>query len=137
MTIRPQKAALVQLNQTLDYSYETTLLTKLQNDNTSVVRPYIPQENWGMPAYVAGLLVWGSPPIAVRTQLKSWSVHRSRANVLHPCNVPKPSFHALPETLRSPLHATIAHCTCFICYQSVMQSSGSESRFHNGGSGSS
>jgi len=55
-----------QFNETMDYSYEITPLSQLHNANTSNFKPHIPQPNWGMPAYVAGRLVWGSPPIAVR-----------------------------------------------------------------------
>jgi hypothetical protein len=68
VTIRSRQQALVQLNQTQDYSYEDTPLSQLPNANTTVFKPHIPQENWGMPAYVAGQLVWGSPPIAVCTR---------------------------------------------------------------------
>lgn len=70
VTIRSRQQALVQLNQTMDYSYMDTPLSRLQNASDTVFRPHIPQENWGMPAYVAGSLVWGSPPKAVRTLLQ-------------------------------------------------------------------
>ena len=50
----------------MDYSYEITPLSQLHNANTSNFKPHIPQPNWGMPAYVAGRLAWGSPPVAVR-----------------------------------------------------------------------
>ena len=56
----------LQFNETMDYSYEITPLSQLHDAaNTSNFKPHIPQPNWGMPAYVDGVLAWGSPPVSV------------------------------------------------------------------------
>ena len=67
----------------MDYSYEITPLSQLHNANTSNFKPHIPQPNWGMPAYVAGRLAWGSPPVAVCISCARTHKHQCSVGMLH------------------------------------------------------
>lgn len=60
-----QQLALIQLNQTEDYSFLNASISRLNDANSPIV-PRIPESNARLPAYVNNQLVWGSPPMTVR-----------------------------------------------------------------------